>query len=59
VPDYPIAHDAAKALATAAKAQGNGSFGAQWAGQGAPRARDARRRLVTTLAEELRAARHQ
>jgi nitronate monooxygenase len=32
VPDYPIAYDAAKALAAAARAKGNGSFGAHWAG---------------------------
>ena len=59
VPDYPIAYDAAKALAMAAKAKGNGSFGAQWAGQGAPLARTMPAAdLVTTLAEELRSARH-
>ncbi len=38
-PDYPVAYDAGKALAAAARAQGDGSFGAQWAGQGAPLAR--------------------
>lgn len=58
VPDYPIAYDAAKALTTAAKAKGNGSFGAQWAGQGAPLARaKSAAELVKTLAEELRVAR--
>lgn len=36
VPDYPIAYDAGKALNAAAKASGEGGFGAQWAGQGAP-----------------------
>ena len=39
VPDYPIAYHAAKALAAAAKSRGEYSFGAQWAGQGAPLAR--------------------
>ncbi len=38
-PDYPIAYDAGKALNTAAKAQGEHGFGAQWAGQGAPLSR--------------------
>ena len=57
-PDYPIVYDAGKALAAAAKAKGDGGYGAQWAGQGAPLARvlpagD----LVATLAEELAAAR--
>lgn len=35
-PDYPIAYDAGKALNAAAKSKGEGGFGAQWAGQGAP-----------------------
>lgn len=39
VPDYPRAYDAGKALNQAAKSAGDGRFGAQWAGQGAPRAR--------------------
>lgn len=39
VPDYPIAYDAGKALNVAAKAAGDGGFGAQWAGQGAPLSR--------------------
>jgi nitronate monooxygenase len=38
-PDYPIAYDAGKALNAAAKATGEGGFGAQWAGQGAPLSR--------------------
>ncbi len=38
-PDYPIAYDAGKALNAAAKSAGCTGFGAQWAGQGAPRAR--------------------
>lgn len=36
---YPLAYDAGKALNAAAKAAGDTSFGAQWAGQGAPLAR--------------------
>ena len=39
VPDYPIAYDAGKALNHAAKDAGEGGFGAQWAGQGAPLSR--------------------
>lgn len=39
VPDYPIAYDAGKALNAAAKQSGEGGYGAQWAGQGAPRVR--------------------
>lgn len=39
VPAYPIAYDAGKALNAAAKARGEGGYGAQWAGQGAPMAR--------------------
>lgn len=39
VPAYPIAYDAGKALNAAAKAQGEGGYGAQWAGQGAPMVR--------------------
>jgi len=38
-PAYPIAYDAGKALNAAARARGEGGFGAQWAGQGAPLAR--------------------
>ena len=38
-PDYPLAYDAAKTLNAAAKAVGEHGFGAQWAGQGAPRHR--------------------
>lgn len=38
-PDYPIAYDAGKALHAAAKAQGDNSFGAHWAGQAAALAR--------------------
>jgi len=58
LPDYPIVYDAGKALAAAAKAKGDGGFGAQWAGQGAPLARVMPAAdLVATLAEELTTAR--
>jgi nitronate monooxygenase len=36
IPSYPIAYDAGKALNAAARKAGEGGFGAQWAGQGAP-----------------------
>ena len=53
-PDYPIAYDAGKALAAAAREKGDGGFGAQWAGQGAPLARAMpAAELVRTLANEL------
>jgi nitronate monooxygenase len=39
VPDYPRAYEAGKALNAAARAAGEGGFGAQWAGQGAPLSR--------------------
>jgi nitronate monooxygenase len=53
-PTYPIAYDAGKALAAAARARGDGGFGAQWAGQGAPLARAMPAAdLVETLAREL------
>ncbi len=56
-PDYPIAYDAGKALAAAARTQGEGGFGAQWAGQGAPLARALPAAdLIATLAAELEAA---
>lgn len=55
-PDYPIAYDAGKALNGAAKAAGEGGFGAQWAGQGAPLARALpAAELVATLASEMQA----
>lgn len=38
-PAYPIAYDVGKALNAAARARGEGGFGAQWAGQGAPLSR--------------------
>lgn len=56
-PDYPIAYDAGKALAAAAKARGEFGYGAQWAGQGAPLARAMpAAALVATLADEWRIA---
>lgn len=52
-PDYPIAYDAGKALNAAAKSAGEGGFGAQWAGQGAPLHRVMpASTLVATLWEE-------
>jgi nitronate monooxygenase len=57
-PDYPIAYDAGKALATAARTRGEGGFGAKWAGQGAPMARSMpAAELVAALRDELAAAR--
>ena len=57
-PDYPIAYDAGKALAAAARAGGEGGFGAQWVGQGAPLARAMPAgELVGELARELDAVR--
>jgi nitronate monooxygenase len=58
VPDYPIAYDAGKALAAAARATGEGGFGAPWAGQGAPLARAMPAAdLVGVLGRELAAVR--
>lgn len=55
-PDYPIAYDAGKALAAAARTRGEGGFGAQWAGQGAPLARALPAAdLIAVLAAELEA----
>ncbi len=57
IPDYPIAYDAGKALNETAKAAGEGGFGAQWAGQGAARARSLpAAELIGVLKEELKAA---
>ena len=57
VPAYPIAYDLGKALNAAAKAHGEYGFGAQWAGQGAPRFRAMpAQQLVHTLAAELHQA---
>ncbi|PNQ01424.1 nitronate monooxygenase family protein [Sphingobium sp. SA916] len=53
-PAYPIAYDAGKALNAAAKAKGEGGFGAQWAGQGAPLARALPvAELISLLAREM------
>lgn len=38
-PDYPIAYDVGKAIHQVARTAGEGGYGAQWAGQGAPLAR--------------------
>ena len=55
IPGYPIAYDAGKALNTAAKAAHESGYGAQWAGQGAPLARELpAAKLVAVLAEELK-----
>lgn len=56
LPDYPIAYDAAKALHAAASAQGYHDFAAQWAGQGAPLARELpAAELVAVLLAEMQA----
>lgn len=56
-PDYPIAYDAGKALAAAARAKGECGFSPQWAGQGAPHVRPmSARNLVETLRREFEAA---
>jgi nitronate monooxygenase len=55
IPAYPITYDAGKALNAAAKAAHEAGYGAQWAGQGAPLARELpAAELVASLAEELR-----
>lgn len=55
VPVYPIAYDAGKALNAVAKARGEGGYGAQWAGQGAPLARAMpAAALVRTIVGEMR-----
>ncbi len=52
-PAYPIAYDAGKALNAAARKAGDGTYGAQWAGQGAPMARPMPAGdLVRTIVEE-------
>jgi nitronate monooxygenase len=54
VPDYPIAYDAGKALHKAARAAGQSGYGAQWAGRGAPLARElTSTELMRTLETEL------
>jgi nitronate monooxygenase len=53
---YPLAYDATRKLTAAAVAQGNHEFTAQWAGQGAPLARELPAAdLVTTLMAEFNA----
>ncbi|GAB5433847.1 MAG: nitronate monooxygenase [Epibacterium sp.] len=57
IPAYPCAYDLGKALNAAATAKGVSSFGAQWAGMGADRARFMPAQdLVQTLMAELAAA---
>jgi nitronate monooxygenase len=52
-PGYPMTYDAGKALNAAAKARGEGGYGAQWAGQGAPLSRPMpAATLVALLARE-------
>ncbi|WP_271407614.1 NAD(P)H-dependent flavin oxidoreductase [Pseudomonas sp. Q1-7] len=54
LPDYPTTYDAAKALHAAASARGCNDFAVQWAGQGAPLAREMpAAELVRTLVEEM------
>jgi nitronate monooxygenase len=56
-PDYPIAYDAGKALAQAAKQHGNAEFAAHWAGQAYPLARALpAAQLMTVLQTELQQA---
>jgi nitronate monooxygenase len=55
IPAYPLAYHAGKALNAAARASGQPGYGAHWAGQGAPLARQLpAAELVATLARELR-----
>lgn len=57
VAPYPRAYHAGKALNAAAKSKGEGGYGAQWAGQGAPLSRPMPAgELVAVLAAELAAA---
>lgn len=57
-PDYPIAYDAGKALTAAASAKGSADFSVQWAGQGAPLARELpAAELVALLVQEWQACR--
>lgn len=54
--DYPVAYDAAKQLNAAASQHGNSDFAAQWAGQGAPLAREMdAAQLVASLVAEMAA----
>jgi len=53
-PAYPVAYDAAKHLSGAAIKLGNHEFSSQWAGQGAPLAREMpAAELVAKLLEEM------
>jgi nitronate monooxygenase len=53
---YPVAYDATRQLSAAAAQQGNHEFTAQWAGQGAPLARELpAAELVSTLMAEFNA----
>ena len=53
VPAYPVAYDVGKALATAAKAQGDHQYGAHWAGQGVNLIRElSAAELIQTLISE-------
>ncbi|RRV10068.1 nitronate monooxygenase [Pseudomonas sp. v388] len=55
--EYPLAYDVAKALHAAASAKGCHDFAAQWAGQGAPLARELPAAvLLQTLVQEMRTA---
>jgi nitronate monooxygenase len=54
LPAYPVTYDAAKALHAAATAKGCDDFAVQWAGQGAPLAREMPAAdLVATLVREM------
>lgn len=54
MPDYPLTYDANKALNAAAAARANSDFAVQWAGQGAPLARELpAAALVKLLAAEM------
>ena len=55
--EYPLAYDVAKALHAAASAKGCHDFAAQWAGQGAPLARELPAEfLIQTLVHEMQTA---
>lgn len=57
IPDYPLTYALGKALAGAASAKGDHGYGAQWAGQGAPLARELpAAELVNALVAEWQAA---
>lgn len=57
-PAYPMAYDAGKAIHAAAKAKGEEGYGAHWAGQGAPAAREMEAgELVRLLTQEIESAR--